>query len=304
MRQEKNRKSGFQRCEGQDLGGGSRGQLRRVPLDVGGDFRELVPVRRFFDPPESGADRRPLRASWGRLRDPCRGVGLESRERAPTPSRPPRQQGRFVQIEKYTGGTTIRLITSRPGHHVTCTFVFQVIIHPQFSLKSLVNDIAVVIVERAFRMGDHVGVVCLPPQNSAPIPEECVVTGWGKTSYKSVNGFENVLKKGNFPVVHNDDCEAALQGALLGPGFRLHDSFMCAGGGPKKDACKGDGGSPLVCLVEGEEDRYEQFGIVAWGLVCGLTDAPGVYVGVARFIDWIDRQMATHHLDPQIYKYH
>ena len=31
--------------------------------------------------------------------------------------------------------------------------------------------------------------------------------------------------------------------------FRLHSSFLCAGGIPGKDTCKGDGGSPLVCEV-------------------------------------------------------
>jgi secreted trypsin-like serine protease len=40
---------------------------------------------------------------------------------------------------------------------------------------------------------------------------------------------------------------------------------MCAGGEVGKDACKGDGGSPLVCPVDGKPGHYYQAGIVAWG---------------------------------------
>lgn len=32
------------------------------------------------------------------------------------------------------------------------------------------------------------------------------------------------------------------------------------------DTCKGDGGSPLVCPVQGHAGHYYQAGIVAWGI--------------------------------------
>ena len=54
----------------------------------------------------------------------------------------------------------------------------------------------------------------------------------------------------------------------LGRRFLLHDSFMCAGGEPGRDACKGDGGSPLICPIDGKPGYYYQAGIVAWGELC------------------------------------
>ncbi|RZC38053.1 Trypsin domain containing protein [Asbolus verrucosus] len=70
-----------------------------------------------------------------------------------------------------------------------------------------------------------------------------------------------------------------------------------------KDTCKGDRGSPFVCQVDGKADKYQQVGIVSWGLVCGRTYCPGTYVNVALFTQWIDKQMVNHNLDSQIYKH-
>ena len=56
-----------------------------------------------------------------------------------------------------------------------------------------------------------------------------------------------------------------LQRTRLGPNFVLHQGFLCAGGEEGKDACKGDGGGPLVCEVNGVSQLA---GIVSWGGTC------------------------------------
>lgn len=88
----------------------------------------------------------------------------------------------------------------------------------------------------------------------------------------------------------------------MGPFFRLHESFICAGGEEKRDTCRGDGGGPLVCPVNGDADKFVQMGIVSWGLTCGMADTPGVYVNVALFREWIDEEMNKNSFDSSLYK--
>ena len=90
------------------------------------------------------------------------------------------------------------------------------------------------------------------------------------------------------PVINNYECEAKLQRTRLGYDFQLHPGFLCAGGELDRDACKGDGGGPLVCNDRG---TFYLAGIVSWGIGCGKIDVPGVYVNVAKYSDWIQNNL-------------
>merc|ERR1712025_1406747 len=74
------------------------------------------------------------------------------------------------------------------------------------------------------------------------------------------------LKEIDLPVVDSYQCENKLRQTRLGGKYKLHDSFLCAGGVSGKDTCKGDGGSPLVCPSKTDPNTYVQAGIVAWGI--------------------------------------
>jgi plasma kallikrein len=73
------------------------------------------------------------------------------------------------------------------------------------------------------------------------------------------------------------------------------------GGEKDKDLCTGDGGSPLVCEIEGKSGHYYQAGIVSGGVECGIKDVPGVYVDVAKYRGWIDQQIEALDLDTSSY---
>lgn len=87
-----------------------------------------------------------------------------------------------------------------------------------------------------------------------------------------------ILKKIELPIVPHAPCQEALRKTRLGKRFVLNESFICAGGESDKDTCGGDGGSPLVCPVQGHPGHFYQAGIVSWGIACGLKGTPGVYV--------------------------
>merc|ERR1711915_184936 len=86
----------------------------------------------------------------------------------------------------------------------------------------------------------------------------------------------------DLPIVNNYECQDKLRQTRLGQKYKLHDSFICAGGVNGKDACKGDGGSPLVCPSKYDPNTYVQAGIVAWGIGCGENGTPGVYADVSK----------------------
>uniref|UniRef100_A0A0A9XRW5 Serine proteinase stubble n=1 Tax=Lygus hesperus TaxID=30085 RepID=A0A0A9XRW5_LYGHE len=110
------------------------------------------------------------------------------------------------------------------------------------------------------------------------------------TGQYNTSAFQHAMKYVELPTVSRDECESKLQETRLGPYFTLPESVMCAGGVPGKDTCKGDGGSPLICPIKGQLNRYQQVGIVAAGIGCG-TDVPGIYADVAFLRPWIDQQV-------------
>ena len=83
----------------------------------------------------------------------------------------------------------------------------------------------------------------------------------------------------------------------MGPRFRFHESFMCAGGEPGEDTCVKDGGGPLVCPSERDSDYYVQAGITAWGIGCGDKDVPGAYASVNHALCFIKRATQCVHGD-------
>lgn len=96
----------------------------------------------------------------------------------------------------------------------------------------------------------------------------------------------------HLPLITHEDCEKRLQTTRLGKTFHLDESFICAGSEEGRDACKGDGGNPLVCQIG---NNFFQIGIVSWGIDCGINGVPGVYTNVAKFTDWIRNELDERH---------
>ena len=168
-------------------------------------------------------------------------------------------------------------------------------IHPEFDGRNLQNDFAVLFVTEDFVLDQHLDTACLPAADEVFDGTTCFATGWGKDQFGAVGQYQVVLKEIDLPVVGHDQCQDSLRTTRLGQKFKLHDSFLCAGGVAGKDTCKGDGGSPLVCPSKYDPNTYVQAGIVAWGIGCGENGTPGVYADVAKATCWIDQAISCHY---------
>ncbi|KAK4292030.1 hypothetical protein Pmani_035177 [Petrolisthes manimaculis] len=160
--------------------------------------------------------------------------------------------------------------------------VRTVVVHPDYVPRALHNTYALLFLDTPADLTPNVDTVCL---NTAYNYGNCWATGWGTDKYGQEGEYQNVLKKVELGVWNNKECENALRETRLGKFFKLDDSFVCAGGLPGQDTCKGDGGSPLVCPRG--DGFYTQAGIVAWGIGCGEAGVPGVYANITHSRDWI-----------------
>lgn len=182
-------------------------------------------------------------------------------------------------------------------------YVAQMIVHPQFSKSNLVNDVALLVLSEPVQFGPHISTVCLPPQDFNFDRASCFASGWGKNEFKHNSKNQAILKKVELSIVPLQQCQTVLRSTRLGRHFVLSNTFVCAGGQANQDTCKGDGGSPLVCPIEGQFNRYYQSGIVAWGIGCGKNGSPGVYVNVAEFRNWVDLEMGRLNYNTQSYTF-
>jgi len=179
--------------------------------------------------------------------------------------------------------------------------VTRILKHPAFNPGRLSNDIALLFVGRNLNLNHpYVNSACLPSCNeqfdfqfSNSSGVRCWVVGWGKNEFDG--SFQFLQRKVDVPLVNNAQCNVALKSALnsqssgIGDRFTLDPSEVCAGGEVGKDACTGDGGSPLVC--QARSGRWTVVGLVTWGVGCA-EQLPGVYVRVSQFRDWINNNNA------------
>ncbi|CAL1266437.1 unnamed protein product [Larinioides sclopetarius] len=164
--------------------------------------------------------------------------------------------------------------------------VTTIVLHPEFNPESLENDLALIrIIAPVDPRIPHITPACLPYPGQVFDNQKCWVSGWGKDFFGPKGAYQNVLKEVDVPVVSRALCSTELRSTNLGPDFKLHPGFLCAGGEEGKDACTGDGGSPLVCTSNG---YWYVVGLVSWGIGCGQPGIPGVYVNVLYYSDWIN----------------
>lgn len=161
-------------------------------------------------------------------------------------------------------------------------------VHPRYNNgQSLYGhyDAALLRLEKPLQDDNLMGTVSLPPAQVNY--DRCLLLSWEKR--KPNESSEPILKNIQMPIANKLMCQRKLRTHSFGESYVLGPSLLCAGGMEGPDACVGDGGYPLVCPLRDSENRYQLYGMVAFGLErpCGVKDIPGVYVNVQSLIPWI-----------------
>lgn len=162
--------------------------------------------------------------------------------------------------------------------------VKQIVLHAQFELATVFNDIALVVLAEPFNYSEVIGPVCLPTADQGVQDGEmCLLAGWGSTRGTSD---PNTLNQVGLPVIPDKTC--ALKD-WYGQDFSRPDTTFCAGYEEGiKDGCTGDSGGPLICL---RHNIWYLQGISSWGYGCAERKWPGIYTEVNKYADWIQEQV-------------
>lgn len=144
-------------------------------------------------------------------------------------------------------------------HPVKYLFIFIVKFANNFNFffkeyyaGTLDNDLAILKLSSPVELSSnpHITPACLPDKFSDYSGHRCWTTGWGKDNWE-YGKYQNILKEVDVPIIDQHTCQAQLRNTRLGRSYNLNPGFLCAGGEEGKDACKGDGGGPLVCERNG-----------------------------------------------------
>ena len=161
--------------------------------------------------------------------------------------------------------------------------VASVLVHPNFDVQTLNNDIGLIKLDVKFVFSGSVNKATLPDQPGdcpvdLPAGTECRVSGYG-TVMQIPPVQTACLACVNVPTVERVKCNEAIKGdSQSNP--EVTENMICAGSAGK-DSCQGDSGGPLTCSFNG---GVVFMGIVSWGIGCGQKDLPGVYTYVCKYL--------------------
>ncbi|CAH1130522.1 unnamed protein product [Ceutorhynchus assimilis] len=155
--------------------------------------------------------------------------------------------------------------------------VYKMFAHPRFEIKTVDNDIALLLLPRQVRTP----VACLP--NKKPKSGHlCSVMGWGKVRTSDMYGVP-ILHEAKLPLVTHKTCKRAYKE------FLISSNMMCAGWkSGKADTCAGDSGGGLMCPNKNSKKLvYSVQGITSFGDGCGGRNKFGIYTAVFNYNNWI-----------------
>ena len=200
----------------------------------------------------------------------------------------------------------------RGGERIAVTKLTR---HPDWNPVTLVNDIAVLELERAPAPATRATPITIGAAN--PVPETAKVIGWGALDQGGPSS--RYLRETRLGVVDRKACsqkhstflekqsrvivsevvnmiglaksteEKIIKVIAEGAESPVGENVICAGAEiGKRSPCYGDSGGPL--FSENADGLPTQIGVVSWGVGCTTRDVYGVFTDVSKYAGWVRDQ--------------
>jgi len=156
--------------------------------------------------------------------------------------------------------------------------VKQAIMHESYTWKSQF-DIGLIELSNTIDNFSVDDLACLPPADYQPDEQEMSIYGFGSMKTET-NIFPKNLLKGSLLYYPHNLCGYVKK-------RNNAENLFCAKG--PSAACEGDSGGP-VTFDDSKTQQTFVVGITSSGR-CGNISRPGLYVRVAKFIDWIHKNV-------------
>ena len=177
--------------------------------------------------------------------------------------------------------------------------VKQVIVHPDFDLDKLNDDIALLELAEDPDLDKSKDYVNLAAENqSIKEGQQLTVIGFGRqTTHGQLDDTASeYLQEARMPVIKQDVCASQNNKAHADIGIPSHlmapvlPTNLCVGVLPqgKVDSCNGDSGGPLVRKTD--DGAFQLIGIVSRGMPgsCASAGSAGIYTRIPAYRDWIE----------------
>ncbi|EHU8076731.1 trypsin-like serine protease [Vibrio cholerae] len=159
--------------------------------------------------------------------------------------------------------------------------VRRIYIHEDYVDRTLLNDIAILELDRAV-VADQITLAAADARVGTAVGTTLKVAGWGTTSPSGRSNFPSVLQQVEVDLIDQAVCQTAMREGISS----MENSANFCAGRNNQDSCRGDSGGPLIVTSTGA-----QLGIVSWGgPVCAQNNTYGVYTNVSYFADWITQK--------------
>ncbi|HHS3343862.1 TPA: S1 family peptidase [Vibrio cholerae] len=159
--------------------------------------------------------------------------------------------------------------------------VRRIYIHEDYVDRTLLNDIAILELDRAV-VADQITLAAADARVGTAVGTTLKVAGWGTTSPSGRSNFPSVLQQVEVDLIDQAVCQTAMREGISS----MENSANFCAGRNNQDSCRGDSGGPIIVTSTGA-----QLGIVSWGgPVCALNNTYGVYTNISYFADWITQK--------------